>query len=303
MDYSLSILVCTYNRHFLLRKCISNLIEIRKNIIPIEIIVIDDGSKKVIDENFKSYILTNNIIFKRNKSNRGLAFSRNRGIEEASSKYILICDDDDFCKEPNKIKIIYDEMEKTNSEIGLGIPSAYSNFKSIKCSTLQKVFGKGISPPVSYQIYKKDLLKGKNYNIKLNAGIDYDMWINLLSKNPNVVLVSNCDIDSFKHKKNSSLTNNYEKRALNLLNSRLIWEHKITEIYGTKFFSKFKEASIEYELWFRFLSNLSNLNFLAAILILFKYKNLIFFYRIYRYLGWKLFKIPLPLNTHLLNFY
>ena len=53
MHYSLSILVCSYNRHFLLRKCISNLIKIRENIIPIEIVVIDDGSEKKIDENFK----------------------------------------------------------------------------------------------------------------------------------------------------------------------------------------------------------------------------------------------------------
>ena len=98
MDYSLSILVCSYNRHFLLRKCISNLIKVRNNIMPVEIIVIDDGSKHPIDENFKHYIISNNIIFKRNKSNRGLAFSRNRGISEATSQYILICDDDDFCK-------------------------------------------------------------------------------------------------------------------------------------------------------------------------------------------------------------
>ena len=56
------------------------------------------------------------------------------------------------------------------------------------------------------------------------------LWINLLIKNPSVVLISNCDIDAFKHKKNTSLTNSYEKRALNLINSRLIWEHKIKEI-------------------------------------------------------------------------
>ena len=303
MEYSLSILVCSYNRHFLLRKCISNLIKIRENIIPIEIVVIDDGSEKKIDENFKNYLISNNIIFKRNQQNRGLAYSRNRAIKEASSKYISICDDDDLWKDPNKIKLIYEEMQKTNSDIGLGIPSAYSNFKSTKYSTLQKVFRKGITPPVSYQIYKKNLVKDNNYEIKVKAGIDYDLWINLLNKNPSVVLTSNCDIDAFKHKKNFSLTNNYEKRVFNLINSRLIWEDKITEIYGAKFFLKFKKASIEYELWFRFISNLSNQNFFASIMVLFKYKNFVFFYRLYRYLGWKLFKIPLPINTHLFDFF
>tara|TARA_S200000501_G_C20871136_1_gene764308 strand:- start:7461 stop:8372 length:912 start_codon:yes stop_codon:yes gene_type:complete len=303
MDYSLSILVCSYNRHFLLKECISNLIKIRRNVIPIEIIIIDDGSRKLIDENFKKYILLNDIIYKRNKKNKGLAFSRNRAINEASSKYISICDDDDFWKEPNKIKLIYEEMQRTNSDIGLGIPSANSNFKSTKYTTLQKIFKKGITPPVSYQIYKKDLVKDSNYNIKVKAGIDYDLWINLLSKNPNVVLISNCDIKTFKHKKNSSLTNSYDKRALNLINSRIIWEHKITEIYGSKFFLKFKKASIEYELWFRFLSNLSNLNFHGSIMVLYKYKNFIFFYRIYKYIGWKLFKIPLPINTNLFDFF
>ena len=104
-------------------------------------------------------------------------------------------------------------------------------------------------------------------------------------------------------KKTSHLQIITKKRAFNLINSRLIWEDKITEIYGAKFFLKFKKASIEYELWFRFLSNLSNQNFLASIMVLFKYKNFIFFYRLYRYLGWKLFKIPLPINTHLFDFF
>ena len=47
MDYSLSVVVCSYNRYKLLRKCIAHLIKIKKEVIPIEIVVIDDGSKNL----------------------------------------------------------------------------------------------------------------------------------------------------------------------------------------------------------------------------------------------------------------
>ena len=135
------------------------------------------------------------------------------------------------------------------------------------------------------------------------AGIDFDLWINLLRFNPSLIILNNCDINSIRHKEKSSLTNNYKKRAHNLIISRSIWEGKITEIYGSDFFLKFKKASIEYELWFRFLDNLNNYNFFESLKIIFKYKISIFLFRFVRYILWKSIKISLPINSHLIEFF
>ncbi len=301
MDYSLSVIVCSYNRPKILKECISRLVKINQDIIPIEIIIIDDGSKKLINKDFQKYISLKNVIYKRNDKNEGLAFSRNRGIKEATSEYILICDDDDIYINPENIRKIYIEMIKTNSEIGIGIPTSNSSFKK-KNYFLQEVFKAGITPPVSYQIYKKKLIEKDIYNNSIKAGIDMDLWINLLKKNPKVSLIKNCDINSIKHKKNRSLTSNYEKRAKNLIISREIWESKITSIYGYEFFLKFKQASIDYELWFRFLDNLSRQNFINSIKLLSANINFIFLFRLYRYFIWKSLKIKQPVNSHLINF-
>ena len=301
MDYSLSVVVCSYNRYKLLRKCIAHLIKIKKEVIPIEIVVIDDGSKNLVDIEFQNYLFLNKIIYKRNEQNRGLAFSRNIGIKESSSKYILICDDDDMYIKPENIKKIYLEMIQNNTDIGIGMPTSHSSFKNDKYNNLQEIFSAGITPPVSYQIYKKALIEKDAYNDCIKAGIDIDLWINLLKKNPKVSLIKNCDIKSFKHKPNSSLTTNYEKRKNNLISSRKIWEKKITEIYGDEFFLKFKKASLDYELWFVFLDNLSRNKFMTSLIILAKNFNYIFLFRLYRYFIWKFLNIKMPVNSHLIN--
>ena len=136
-------------------------------------VVIDDGSNYKLKRDFKDFIYKNNIIYKKNISNKGLAYSRNKGIKEAKTKYILICDDDDAYIKPNKLKNLYEKVIEKNLDIGIGIPTAQSTFKEGYISNLKKLFLKGITPPVSYQIYKKSILRKINYNEKIKAPISF----------------------------------------------------------------------------------------------------------------------------------
>ena len=95
MEYSLTVIICTYNRQKLLKICLESLIKIKESILPFDILVIDDGSNYKLKRDFKDFIIKNNIIYKKNTTNKGLAYSRNHGIKLAKTKYILICDDDD----------------------------------------------------------------------------------------------------------------------------------------------------------------------------------------------------------------
>ncbi|MGB4841166.1 MAG: glycosyltransferase family 2 protein, partial [Saprospiraceae bacterium] len=88
----LSIVICTYNREELLKKCLNSLIfQMNENI---EIIIVDNNS---IDE---TYSIASE--FKKSNSNiryvlepiNGLSNARNRGIKESKSDWILYLDDD-----------------------------------------------------------------------------------------------------------------------------------------------------------------------------------------------------------------
>ena len=302
MDYSLTAIICTYNRPEILKTKINSLLKIRHSVFPIEIIVIDDGSKIKLSKDFRKFLIQNKIKLKINSRNLGLAYSRNKGIRESQTKYFLISDDDDIYENPTLLKKLYENVVKEKVDIGIGIPNAQSRFEEKQICSLKTIFLKGVTPPVSYQIYRKDMLENY-YDKRIKAGIDMDLWVNLLHKNPTVLLLASCEIKSVKHKENESLTKNYKKRANYLKESMNIWENKIIENLGEGYFSRFKKASIEYELWFRFLSNISDLQFFNALKIFLKSNLIEITYRCLRYVSWKLFKIKMPINSHFINFF
>ena len=71
--------------------------------VPLEIIVIDDGSTDNLDDVLKKYADTDVIRVIHNKHNIGVARSRNRGVRAAKGEYIAFLDCDDWW-EPGKLK-------------------------------------------------------------------------------------------------------------------------------------------------------------------------------------------------------
>lgn len=63
---------------------------------PMEIIVVDDGSKVPVDGARLCECYGPSVHVIRNDQSRGLAYSRNRGVEEATAEYIIHLDDDDL---------------------------------------------------------------------------------------------------------------------------------------------------------------------------------------------------------------
>ena len=93
-----SIIITCYNKEEFISRAIRSALD-QKNIekSKLEIIVIDDCSsdsslKKIVDfENFISII--------KNKKNKGLSFSRNKGVKKSKGKYLLMLDGDDYVSE------------------------------------------------------------------------------------------------------------------------------------------------------------------------------------------------------------
>ncbi|MBK3497125.1 glycosyltransferase family 2 protein [Viridibacillus sp. YIM B01967] len=92
MENSLSIVITTYNRPKMLKRCLASILN--QNYSNYEIIVVDDHSKPSYqDEIMMEY---SNVKYFYQNRNEGPGAARNRGIKEAINKYVVIMDDDDI---------------------------------------------------------------------------------------------------------------------------------------------------------------------------------------------------------------
>ena len=110
MDLLLSIITPVYNREDCIERCIESVQNnTNKNF---EHIIIDDGSTDStysIAKNLQGKYQKIKII--RNEENKGVNYSRKKGIEESNGEFILILDSDDKLKE-YAIETIFDTITK-----------------------------------------------------------------------------------------------------------------------------------------------------------------------------------------------
>lgn len=71
--------------------------------VPVEILVINDGSRDNLDEVMEAYRQEPRVCYLKNAKNMGVAKTRNRGVELAKGQYIAFLDSDDYWME-NKLK-------------------------------------------------------------------------------------------------------------------------------------------------------------------------------------------------------
>ena len=93
--FRLSVIITTYNRIELLEKVLEAFVNQTASKDQFEVIVVDDGSNPKAEScvnNFKNNLIINYIYHQ----NKGLAFSRNKGIENANYEIIAFADDDDI---------------------------------------------------------------------------------------------------------------------------------------------------------------------------------------------------------------
>lgn len=155
-DIFLSVIVPIFNPDLkLFIKCIDSIEKIR---LPIEIIIIDDGSKiKYSDSCFK-YVEKNTRVKWIKKENGGVSSARNYGINKASGKYLLFLDADDEIS-TNFVSFLNNNYYKLNAEWVLFDVMECSRFKNEK--KCRRIFsGKKISYDMNliYDIRYDDVL-------------------------------------------------------------------------------------------------------------------------------------------------
>lgn len=123
-----SVIITSYNREDMIVNAISSVVNQKYK--EIEIIVVDDCSKdntKGVVENYIDENKLTNIVFLINEKNMGANYSRNRGVESSTGKYISFLDDDDEYY-PTKIEEQVTLMQKYDDKA-----IVYCGFNIYKC--------------------------------------------------------------------------------------------------------------------------------------------------------------------------
>ena len=112
MSNKVSIIITVYNCEKYIRECINSIIN--QTYKDIEIIIVDDGST---DDSYKicESIKDNRIKLFTHK-NKGVSYSRNKGIAKSSGKFIMFVDSDDFL-DKNTIEIMVSKMNKHSLDL------------------------------------------------------------------------------------------------------------------------------------------------------------------------------------------
>lgn len=125
MNDLITIIVPIYNVEKYLQRCIESLIN--QTYRNIEILLINDGSKDNSLSICIEYSSKDSRIKLISQENHGLAYTRNIGIQNATGKYVMFVDSDDYIH-PQMAEILYKNLITENAEISsCGHAEVYDN--------------------------------------------------------------------------------------------------------------------------------------------------------------------------------
>lgn len=117
-DYDLTILIPVYNAEEFLEKTIESVINQNIEDKTYEVLLLNDGSEDKSEEICKKYTkLYNNFRYYRH-DNKGVSFTRNKGLDLAKGEYILFLDADDLLSQ-NTVNTVLDTFNyyKTEADV------------------------------------------------------------------------------------------------------------------------------------------------------------------------------------------
>lgn len=266
-DYKVSVVVAVYNVELYINECVDSLIKQSIGFKNIEVILVDDGS---ID-NSKSICLEYSNKYHNVKvisqENNGVSSARNKGIKNATGKYIMILDSDDFLSS-NTINDLYNFFEKHYNEVDLVTYPIYiyNNMRSTFMKRY-KFFNKGtdvydldeyyyLNQKTVNIIFKNRFENNQLYNEKMKLSEDQDFNTEIVMKKKRIGYVSSAryyyrkigtgvsktgnnpfycfnDIISF----NEDLTTRYSKNGVipkyiqNLIMTTFLWRVDMDELF------------------------------------------------------------------------
>ncbi|MFZ3020487.1 MAG: glycosyltransferase [Minisyncoccia bacterium] len=181
----ISIVMPAYNAESFIEQAIKSILE--QSFSDFEFIIINDGSTDDTENIIKSF-KDERIVFINNDGNKGLSYSFNVGIKQASGKYIARMDADDISVK-NRLQTQFNFLEK-HPRIGvIGSVMISINENGKKLSLLKRErehinikWSSLFSTPMFHPtiMARADIMKNNPYDEKLTNSEDYDLWSRLL---------------------------------------------------------------------------------------------------------------------------
>ncbi|MBL4955057.1 CDP-glycerol:glycerophosphate glycerophosphotransferase [Neobacillus sp. YIM B02564] len=104
-----SIIIPYYNSNEFIKECLDSIFQ--QSYPNLEIIIINDGSDAENTAYLESLLTDDRIIYVKNEENRGVAFSRNKGLELATGEYVYFLDSDDALTH-NAIEVLVHHIQE-----------------------------------------------------------------------------------------------------------------------------------------------------------------------------------------------
>lgn len=114
MNPIISIIIPVYNTEKYLKKCLDSILN--QGINPIEIILINDGSKDNSPQICNEYARRDRRITVIHKKNEGVSIARNTALDICTGEYIMFVDSDDYMKE-NALEILVSKLNTYKPDI------------------------------------------------------------------------------------------------------------------------------------------------------------------------------------------
>ncbi|MCT0035767.1 glycosyltransferase family 2 protein [Lactococcus lactis subsp. lactis] len=233
-----TVLLPVYNAEKYLSEGIESIInQTYKNL---DILLVDDGSTDSSVEIIRSYMkFDHRIRLIENINNRGVSFTRNKGIDNSKGKYIAFMDSDDTSRS-DRIELQVAFLEKNTDFIAVASYFKYTgskqrkikNFKTSNELAIAMIFKNPImnSSPI---IRRKELIEANiKHNTKYFYGEDYDFWFKV-SQLGKIGMISKFLVTyRWGHENTTSLVfskKNLEKvRIINEIKSSILSFYKIS---------------------------------------------------------------------------
>ncbi|MDE5758033.1 MAG: glycosyltransferase, partial [Allobaculum sp.] len=199
MAIKVSVTVPVYNTSKYLRKCLDSLKN--QQLEDIEFILVDDGSTDGSGQICDDYAAQDSRFKVIHQANGGLAAARQKGLDVASGKYVIVCDSDDWVEE-SIYKKLYEAAEKSCADIVIcNYYMDYGNGERVKSGDglynaqngyvdNREVLRKGTRSSWS-KLIRRDLFGRANveYQLGINLGEDALIMFKLMLANPKVVCI------------------------------------------------------------------------------------------------------------------
>lgn len=236
---NISVVITTFNRYQQCKRAIDSVLS--QTFKPFEIIVVEDSSNSGIQD----WIKDNNFDIKyiQNKTNVGLAASRNIGMKQATGDWIAFLDDDDSwlnnrleesvlvykkCSLIEKIACIQcgnETFDQFGKSIGVYLPLNCGNLKE----SIIKIGAK--TPSSSFLFNTEVLTKVEGFSENLISGIDHDIWMKLAVEEYFNICVKKPLVRIYQEPIQTMMTNT-QKRIIGLKQYTTKWKKTYQNWYG-----------------------------------------------------------------------